>query len=42
MRESHETSEPLVYCAASHKLTQQFINLFEEMEGVACNGVNKI
>ena len=24
----------LVYCAASHKLTQQFINLFEEMEGV--------
>jgi chromosome partitioning protein len=34
MRESHEASEPLVYCAASHKLTQQFIALFEELEGV--------
>lgn len=34
MRESHEASEPLVYCAGSHKLTQQFISLFEELEGV--------
>ncbi len=34
MRESHEASEPLVYCAAGHKLTQQFIALFEEIEGV--------
>lgn len=34
MRESHEASEPLIYCAGSHKLTQQFIALFEEMEGV--------
>jgi chromosome partitioning protein len=34
MRESHEASEPLIYCAGSHKLTQQFIALFEEIEGV--------
>lgn len=34
MSESHEASEPLVYCAGSHKLTQQFIALFEELEGV--------
>jgi chromosome partitioning protein len=34
MRESHESSEPLVYCAGNHRLTQQFITLFEELEGV--------
>jgi chromosome partitioning protein len=34
MRESHEASEPLIYLAGSHKLTQQFIALFEEIEGV--------
>ena len=34
MRESHEASEPLIYCAANHRLTQQFISLFEELEGV--------
>jgi chromosome partitioning protein len=34
MRESHEAAEPLIYCANSHKLTQQFIALFEEIEGV--------
>jgi chromosome partitioning protein len=35
MRESHETAEPLIYGSIAHKLTQQFIALFEEMEGVA-------
>jgi chromosome partitioning protein len=34
MRESHESSEPLIYCAGSHKLTQQIIALFEELEDV--------
>lgn len=34
MRESHEASEPLIYCASNHRLTQQFISLFEELEGV--------
>ena len=35
MRESHEASEPLIYGSLNHKLTQQFIALFEEMEGVS-------
>ena len=35
MRESHEASEPLIYGPLTHKLTQQFITLFEEMEGVS-------
>ena len=34
MRESHEVHEPLIYCANNHKLTHQFVALFEEMEGV--------
>lgn len=39
MRESHEAAEPLIYCAGSHKLTQQFITLFEELEGVDVDSV---
>jgi len=32
MRESHEACQPLVYFAPSHKLTQQLIELFTELE----------
>lgn len=35
MRESHHQSRPLVHLAPSHKLTQEFIALFDEIEAAA-------
>lgn len=35
MRESHQLSKPLIHMAASHKLTQQFIDLYQVMGGRA-------
>lgn len=32
MRESHEVSQPLVFFSPSHKLTNQFVALFDEIE----------
>lgn len=32
MRESHEVSQPLVYFAPSHKITQQFVDVFKAIE----------
>jgi len=31
MRESHQQSKPLIHMAASHKLTQQFVDLLKEI-----------
>jgi chromosome partitioning protein len=31
MRESHEQAKPLIYLCPNHKLTQEYINLFEEL-----------
>lgn len=33
MRESHQQSKPLIHMAASHKLTQQYVDLFNEING---------
>ncbi len=33
MRESHHQARPLVHMAPSHKLTQEFVALFDEIEG---------
>ena len=33
MRESHQQSKPLVHMAPSHKLTQQFVELFQLLQG---------
>lgn len=33
MRESHQQSKPLIHMAASHKLTQQFVDLLKEING---------
>jgi chromosome partitioning protein len=33
MRESHELSRPLIHLAPRHKLTEEFVALFEELEG---------
>jgi len=35
MKESHSLVKPLIYCAPTHKLTQQFVALFDELEGKA-------
>jgi len=40
MRESHEASKPLIYFAPKHKLTQQFIALFDELEAQPQNQWN--
>jgi len=32
VRESHEASRPLVHFAPSHKLTEEFVALFDELE----------
>jgi len=32
MKESHRLAKPLIYCAPTHKLTQQFVALFDELE----------
>jgi chromosome partitioning protein len=32
MRESHEQATPLVHFAPRHKLTEQFLTLYEELE----------
>jgi chromosome partitioning protein len=32
MRESHEQATPLVHFAPRHKLTEQFLALYEELE----------
>lgn len=32
MKESHEVAQPLIYFAPSHKLTQQFVAVFDELE----------
>ena len=34
MKESHHVAQPLIYCAPKHKLTQQFVALFDRLEGV--------
>jgi chromosome partitioning protein len=34
MRESHQAHLPLIHLAPQHKLTQQFVDLFEGIEGV--------
>ena len=35
MRESHEQSTPLVHLAPRHKLTEQFLALYDELDYVA-------
>ena len=35
MKESHEQATPLVHLAPRHKLTEQFLNLFEELDPAA-------
>lgn len=35
MKESHHVAKPLIYFAPSHKLTQQFVALFDRLEGSA-------
>ena len=35
MRESHQQSKPLVHLAPSHKLTQQFAELYQHLQGEA-------
>ena len=35
MKESHHQAKPLIYLAPSHKLTQQFISLFDQLESTA-------
>lgn len=35
MKESHYLQKPLIHMARSHKLTQQFVALFEQIEGLA-------
>ncbi len=37
MRESHQVSRPLVHMAPSHKLTQEFLSLFSELQDVPLN-----
>ncbi len=32
MRESHQCSTPLIYLAPSHKLTREFVDLYEELQ----------
>jgi MinD-like ATPase involved in chromosome partitioning or flagellar assembly len=34
MKESHRAQKPMVYTAPSHKLTEQFRELFDEIEDV--------
>lgn len=41
MKESHQQSAPLIYCAKNHKLTQQFVALFDELEAKATVGVTE-
>ena len=33
MRESHEQCMPLIHLAPRHKLTEEYVALFEELEG---------
>jgi chromosome partitioning protein len=35
VRESHEAAKPLPYFARSHKLTSQFEELFDTLDGLA-------
>ena len=35
MKESHEQATPLVHLAPRHKLTEQFLDLFEELDPAA-------
>lgn len=35
MKESHNEARPLIHMAPNHKLTQEFVRLFEELEGKA-------
>ena len=35
MKESHEQATPLVHLAPRHKLTEQFLELFEELDHAA-------
>lgn len=35
MKESHHLAKPLIYCAPKHKLTEQFVQLFEELQVAA-------
>jgi chromosome partitioning protein len=32
VRESHDASKPLIFLAPSHKITQEFVALFDELE----------
>jgi chromosome partitioning protein len=41
MKESHYHQKPLIYFARSHKLTQQFIALFEQIEQVDAGALKK-
>jgi chromosome partitioning protein len=41
MRESHEQSKPLIHLVPSHKLTQEFVALFEELQVEQRNSVIK-
>lgn len=34
MKESHNEAKPLIHLAPRHKLTQEFVKLFEELEGM--------
>ena len=34
MRESHNASRPLIHLAPNHKLTQEFVTLFDELHPV--------
>lgn len=38
MRESHQVAKPLIHMAASHKLTQQFVDLYQVICGQSSTG----
>jgi len=42
MRESHQQSKPLIHMAASHKLTQQYLQLFEHLNPVKTGAKSKV
>jgi chromosome partitioning protein len=37
MKESHNEARPLIHLAPAHKLTQEFLQLFAELEGAGAS-----
>jgi chromosome partitioning protein len=40
MKESHSQAKPLIYFAPNHKLTREFVNLFDELENSAASNAS--